>query len=62
MIVRTKAKRNPIPERKVGYIFTVKIKETEEVVGEYKSFPSIPISYCNESKYKITYRKDYVEK
>lgn len=62
MIVRAKSKKEQVPERKVGYIFTVKIKETEEVVGEYKSFPSIPISYCNESKYKITYRKDYVEK
>lgn len=60
MIVRAKTKRNPIPERKERYIFIVKLKATDEVVGEFKSFPSIPIGYCDEKRYRITYRKEMV--
>ena len=47
-----------VPERKVGYIFIVKRCGTDEVVGEYKSFPAIPGRYCDEEKYRIIYREE----
>lgn len=60
MIVRAKKKKTAVSEQKERYIFTVKLRATGEVVGEFYSIPAIPISYCNESKYKITYRKEAV--
>ena len=47
-----------VTERKVGYIFIVKRCGTDEVVGEFKSFPAIPGRYCDEEKYRIIYREE----
>ena len=47
-----------VPERKVGYIFIVKRCGTDEVVGEYDSFPAIPGRFCDEEKFRIIYREE----
>ena len=53
-----KSNKLKVPERKVSYIFIVKRCGTDEVVGEYKSFPAIPGRYCDEEKYRIIYREE----
>jgi hypothetical protein len=58
VIVRPKKKKAPVTERKVGYIFIVKRCGTDEVVGEFKSFPAIPGRYCDEEKYRIIFREE----
>ena len=57
MIVRSR-KKKAVPERRGGFIFMVKEFESGEVVGEFKSFPSIPDRYCDEEKYRIIYREE----
>ena len=47
-----------VTERKGSYIFIVKRCGTDEVVGEFKSFPAIPGRYCDEEKYRIIYREE----
>ena len=47
-----------VTERIVGYIFIVKRCGTDEVVGEYDSFPAIPGRFCDEEKFRIIYREE----
>ena len=55
MIVRPKVKGS-VPERK-KYTFIVKSVGSDEVVGEFGSFPSIPARYCDSEKFRIIYRE-----
>lgn len=58
MIVRAKKKNAAVSERNERYIFTVKLRATGEVMGEFKSFPAIPGRYCNGEKYRIIYAEE----
>lgn len=40
------------------YFFTVMDLRTGERISEFKSILSIPAVYCNEKRYKITYRTE----
>ena len=57
MIVRSKSKKTSAVERK-RYKFIVRCKVSDEVVGEYDSFPAIPGRFCDEEKYRIIYREE----
>lgn len=61
MLVKKKAKKEKgVMERKVKHLFSVIDLKTDEKVAEYRSFTEIPMGYCNERKYKILYRKEFV--
>ena len=60
MLPRSKNKATlPKAVPRVKYIFGVVDLKSDKKIAEYNSIAEIPNGYCNENKYKITYRKEY---